>query len=200
MVAGLPTLPQAPIAQQHPDPQKVQEELLAKYQAVYADYAAGVAKVERETSHISAKHVLRRQQFYWTPLNKYATDLQEHHQINGYQLAQIVNQGLEEKWPTQTPSDGEAVARMFRRIRTEQTTMNRRLQAQADMACLEALCDAMAASATAAATAGGPVVIGGGVRSGGIMPPIFTEWGAVRSWNHGRVRIGQPTSSGRLGY
>jgi hypothetical protein len=146
-----------------------------------------VAKVERETSHISAKHIVRRQQFYWTPLNKYAAELQAHHKITGYQLAQIVNQGLGKKWPTQSPTDGETVARTFRRIRTEQNTMLRRAEAQANMACLDVLCDSIAASAPGTAS-NNPVVVGGRIRSGGVLPPISTGPRAWSSYERGRVR------------
>ncbi len=197
---GMRTMPTQPtfsaqsMMPKHPDPKQVQMDLLAKYQAVYADYAAGVTKLERETAHISAKDYTHRQRFYWLPLNKFSEQLQSQYQINGYQLAQIVNQGLEEGWPTQSTQDSASVTRMFRRIGTEQMLAARHAEASANMACLDALVDSIIAAGTAAGTAGnqGPVAIGGGVRAGGIMPPIFTGPGGWRSYMRGDVRLGSP--------
>jgi hypothetical protein len=200
---GMRTMPTQPmfsaqsITPVQPDPKQVQMDLLAKYQAVYADYAAGVTKLEQETAHISAKNYTHRQRFYWLPLNKFSEQLQSQYQINGYQLAQIVTQGLEEEWPTKDSKDSASVTRMFRRISAEQRMAARHAEAQADMACLDALCNSIIAAATAAGTAGNRaaagVRIGGGVRSGGIMPPIFTGPGGWHSYMHGDVRLGSPT-------
>jgi hypothetical protein len=172
-------------------------DLLAKYQAVYADYAAGVTKLEQETAHISAKNYTHRQRFYWLPLNKFSEQLQSQYQINGYELAQIVSQGLDEEWPTKESKDSASVQRMFRRIGTEQVLAARHEQAVANMDCLDALCNSIIAAGTAAGTVGNRAAagarVGVGVRSGGIMPPIFTGPGGWQSYMRGDVRLGQPT-------
>jgi len=175
-----------------PDPQQVQMDLLAKYQAVYADYAAGVTKLEQETAHISAKNYTHRQRFYWLPLNKFSEQLQSQYQINGYQLAQIVSQGLDEDWPTKDSKDDASVQRMFRRIGTEQVLAARHEQAVANMACLDAMCNSIIAAGTAGNMAAAGARRGVGVRSGGIMAPIFTGPGGWRSYTQGQVRLGQP--------
>jgi len=90
---GMRTMPTQPtfsaqsMMPKQPDPKQVQMDLLAKYQAVYADYAAGVTKLEQATAHISAKDYTHRQRFYWLPLNKFSEQLQSQYQINGYQWA-----------------------------------------------------------------------------------------------------------------
>jgi hypothetical protein len=157
-------VPQAQPQQAQPrtDPQQAQAELLAKYQAIYADYAAAVGKLEQETAHIRAKDTRHRKQFYWIPLEKFGQELQARHQITSYQLAEIVNQGQQENWPTQSTKDGAAVARMFRRIRTEQALIVRHAQAREDMAMLDALVNAMIQQATAAGTATNRAMAGAG--------------------------------------
>ena len=141
-----------PLTQQ-PDLRQAQIDLLTKYQGVYADYAAGVTKLEQETTHLAAKNYTHRQRFYWLPLNKFSEQLQSQFQINGYQLAQIVTQGLAEAWPTQSTRNAASVTRMFRRIRAEQKLAARHAEAVYSMACLDALCNSIIAAGTAAGTA-----------------------------------------------
>jgi hypothetical protein len=180
-----------------PDPQQAQQqeqaELLAKYQAIYAEYAAWVARLEQSTAHIPAKDTRHRRQFYWIPLEKFGQQLQTQHQVTGYQLAQVVNQGQQENWPTQNTKDGAAVARMFRRIPAELAVAYRRAEARANLAALDALCDSIVAQATAAGSSGGQIGVFQGPGGGAVLPPIFTGPGGWRSFVHGRVRFGQPS-------
>ncbi len=171
---GMRTMPTQPtfstqsMTLKQPDPKQVQMDLLAKYQAVYADYAAGVTKLEQETAHISAKNYTHRQRFYWLPLNKFSEQLQSQYQINGYQLAQIVSQGLEEEWPTKDSKDSRLGHTGVPPHQHEQRMAPRHAEAQANMVCLDACPSVLIAAGTAAGTAGNQVAAG--ARIGGGVP------------------------------
>jgi hypothetical protein len=175
-------------ALQHSEERTTQVDLLAGYQKVYSDYAAAVAKLEQQTAHIPAKDVKHRRQYYWAPLNQYAENLQIQYQITGYQLAQIVNQGHSENWPTKDTRDGAAVARMFRRIRAEETLIVRHAVARANMAMLDALVDSVVQQASVSASTPGRSSTLSAPGYHGMLPPIYT--GPPIG-----VRIGQPTIS-----
>jgi hypothetical protein len=167
-------------------------DLLAEYQTVYAEYAAGVAKLERDTSRIPTKDLRRRQKFYWAPLDRFARRLQVEHKLNGYQLAQIVNQGQQENWSTQNTNDGAAISRMFRRIQAEHFVRARRAQTDADMAFLDAISRSLAAQASA--SGGAPIGgFGGPAPGGGVLPPIYVPGGAFGRSFAGQVHFGNPT-------
>jgi len=174
--------PQGPsVANEQPTPQQLAEkqqrqeaELLAKCQRIYSDYAHSVRLLEESTTHINASKIIHRQRFYWLPLQKYNQEVMSQQNITFVQLADIVNTGQEQKWPTQDPKDGEYIARMLRRIPTERAIANRRMIAAINMAALDAWCDSIVAQ-LASNSPRGPVLPSAPIYSGGITAPIHPD-------------------------
>jgi hypothetical protein len=114
--------PGAPAAQEDPTP---------TFQRIFAQYAAKVAEVERASQGIATRDSKRRNRYYWDPINGTATDLQEQFHIDSSLLAQIIQLGLRENWPTTNPGDGDACTKMLRRAKVERALAMRRADAEA---------------------------------------------------------------------
>jgi hypothetical protein len=166
----------APKTQAHleEEQRKHDEELLALCQRIYSDYAHWVRTLEDSTTHIHSKAIQHRQKYYWLPLQKYNKHLQDEHKITFEQLADIVNTGQRDHWPTQSTKDAEAIGRMLRRIPAERAQFVRRMQSEYDMAVLGAWCDAIIAQASASSVVapGLPVMR---VGPAGIHAPIHPD-------------------------
>jgi hypothetical protein len=98
---------------------------------MFAHYAAKVAEVERASQGIATRDTKRRNRYYWDPINATAADLEEQFHIDSSLLAQIIQLGLREKWPTTNAGDGDACAKMLRRATVERALAMRRADAQA---------------------------------------------------------------------
>jgi len=154
------------------------------HKELFAAYAGIVAKLEDDTAYIPSKDTKHRSKFYWAPLNESAGELQAKYQVSGYTLAEAVEQGLSNSWPTNQPSDGRAVARMLRRIRSEQLVNARRAVARANMAALDALCAMIVSQSTAAGTAqnGANAATGRALVLGSLPTNTFPAPGASASY------------------
>jgi hypothetical protein len=100
-----------------------------------------VASVERSTQSIPYRDTKRRTKYYWDPINQTAEDLQNRYNVTPDLLAQIIQLGLREKWPTADSGDAAALAKMMRRFSTERTLAMHRAQADAGSLMLGRLID-----------------------------------------------------------
>ena len=141
---GQPALPAGNPSGQPPaaQPPVRREDPMPTFQAIFSKYAAAVAAVERSTVSIPYRDTKRRVKYYWDPINQTAVNLQTQHNITPDLLAQIIQLGLREKWPTADPGDAEALAKMMRRFSTERTLAMHRAQADAGSLMLGRLINA----------------------------------------------------------
>jgi hypothetical protein len=125
---------------------------MATRKKVYADYAAFVARTEEETNKLQYNALKARRKRYWEPLNQHAVQLQTDYQISAEELARLIKEGLEQKWPTEQPADRIAVLKMFDRNRAETKLLARRVDATANRMMLDRLFGMALSQATAAGT------------------------------------------------
>ncbi len=118
----------------------------------YADFAAFVARTEEETNKLQYNALKARRKKYWEPLDQHAVQLQTDYQISAEELAQLINEGLEQKWPTEQPEDRIALLKMFDRNRAETKLLARRVNATANRMMLDRLFGMAVSQATAAGT------------------------------------------------
>jgi serine/threonine protein kinase len=119
-------------------------------QQVYASYAAFVARLGERTVKIAYNDVKLRRKYYWEPLDSYSVQLAAENLISSEQLAQLIKDGLEQSWPTERSGDSSALAKMYRRLRTESKLAIRRAEARANMDVLDRLTNMAIQQATAA--------------------------------------------------
>lgn len=93
-----------------------EQEEREKPKRIWKAYASMIAELEKATSKLPYNSPKRVSQ-YWKPLAQRNDAFQHEHQLTESSLKSLVQTALDEKWPTEPPSNADAVRTMLRRYR-----------------------------------------------------------------------------------
>ena len=84
----------------------------------WKEYAAAVGKVEAATDRMAANSP-KRLAVYWKPIHEEAKRIREEIHLGAPDFRKLVDNALENEWPTEKPSDAKAVRKMLKMVDSE---------------------------------------------------------------------------------